>query len=140
MVYHQGKDCRSAGLVFSLFWTRSNNCDTLMLWSCIIVHHLLLAKSQKETKFERHCYYFLSYHVRETFRSREETSLRQSNPFGCLTPDDFSAKEMFSMYLLKVPGLAVEEGFPAHGAGEPEQLLCCSLHAGMVTGGFIPVP
>lgn len=61
-------------------------------------------------------------------------------PFGCPTPDNFSAKEMFSMYLRKAPGLAVEEGFPALGVGEPEQLLCCSLCEGVVTGGVIPVP
>lgn len=122
-----------------------------MLWSRVTVGHFLLAKvrrasedlacpvSEKKQNLRKRCY-FLSYHVRKTLRMGEETSLWQRNPFGWPTPDDFSAKETFSMHLLNAPELSTEGGFPVLGAGQSAHLRCCSQDGTKVTRGFTPVP
>lgn len=122
-----------------------------MLWSRVLVGHFLLAKvrrasedlacpvSEKKQNLRRRCN-FLSYHVRKTLRTGEETSLWQRNAFGWPTPDDFSAKETFSMHLLNAPELSAEGGFPVLGAGQSAHLPCCSQDGTKVTRGFIPVP
>jgi len=103
-----------------------------MLWSCVVMGHLLLSKVRRASEDLacpvsgkkqnlRSCCYFLSYHVRKTVRGGEEISLLQRNPLGWPTPDDYSAKEMFSVHLLNAAGLAMEGGFPVLSAGEPEQ-------------------
>lgn len=42
-----------------------------------------------------------------------------------------SVPEIFSIYFLNPLGLAIEEEFPVFGAGEHEQLPCCSQDAAM---------